>query len=69
SGPCQGFFMALLGTSEPRDLFVPTCTKEGRYEEVQCYAGECWCLDTSGKEVPGSRVQGEHPSTQNHRMA
>jgi len=46
---------------EPRDLFVPTCTKEGRFEEVQCYAGECWCLDTSGKEVPGSRVQGERP--------
>ncbi|KAM6126150.1 LOW QUALITY PROTEIN: thyroglobulin [Pterocles gutturalis] len=46
---------------EPRDLFVPTCTKEGRYEEVQCYAGECWCLDTSGKEVPGSRVQGKRP--------
>ncbi|KAF1530786.1 Thyroglobulin, partial [Eudyptula minor] len=46
---------------EQRDLFVPTCTKEGRYEEVQCYAGECWCLDTSGKEVPGSRVQGNHP--------
>lgn len=45
----------------PRDLFVPTCTKEGRYEEVQCYAGECWCLDTSGKEVPGSRVQGKRP--------
>ncbi|XP_009693931.1 PREDICTED: thyroglobulin, partial [Cariama cristata] len=46
---------------EPRDLFVPTCTKEGRYEEVQCYAGECWCLDTSGKEVPGSRFQGKRP--------
>ncbi|NXW95018.1 THYG protein, partial [Alopecoenas beccarii] len=46
---------------EPRDLFVPTCTKEGRYEEVQCYAGECWCLDTSGKEVPGSRVPGKRP--------
>uniref|UniRef100_A0A8C3DMA2 Thyroglobulin n=1 Tax=Corvus moneduloides TaxID=1196302 RepID=A0A8C3DMA2_CORMO len=46
---------------EPRDLFVPTCTKEGRYEEVQCYAGECWCLDTLGKEVPGSRRQGKHP--------
>uniref|UniRef100_A0A8C0AVV4 Thyroglobulin n=1 Tax=Buteo japonicus TaxID=224669 RepID=A0A8C0AVV4_9AVES len=46
---------------EPRDLFVPTCTKEGRYEEVQCYAGECWCLDTSGKEIPGSRVQGKRP--------
>uniref|UniRef100_A0A669PA57 Thyroglobulin n=1 Tax=Phasianus colchicus TaxID=9054 RepID=A0A669PA57_PHACC len=46
---------------EPRDLFVPRCTKEGRYEEVQCYAGECWCLNTSGKEVPGSRIQGERP--------
>ncbi|NWW95569.1 THYG protein, partial [Rhynochetos jubatus] len=46
---------------EPRDLFVPTCTKEGRYEEVQCYAGECWCLDTSGKEVPRSRVRGKRP--------
>ncbi|KAF2976319.1 hypothetical protein EK904_011311, partial [Melospiza melodia maxima] len=46
---------------EPRDLFVPTCTKEGRYEEVQCYAGECWCLDTLGKEVPGSRHRGKHP--------
>ncbi|XP_017594533.1 PREDICTED: thyroglobulin [Corvus brachyrhynchos] len=46
---------------ETRDLFVPTCTKEGRYEEVQCYAGECWCLDTLGKEVPGSRRQGKHP--------
>uniref|UniRef100_A0A8C0UU38 Thyroglobulin n=1 Tax=Cyanistes caeruleus TaxID=156563 RepID=A0A8C0UU38_CYACU len=46
---------------EPKDLFVPTCTKEGRYEEVQCYAGECWCLDTLGKEVPGSRIQGKRP--------
>ncbi|NXY86254.1 THYG protein, partial [Alcedo cyanopectus] len=46
---------------EPRDLFVPTCTKEGRYKEVQCYAGECWCLDTSGREIPGSRVQGKRP--------
>ncbi|KFQ37012.1 Thyroglobulin, partial [Mesitornis unicolor] len=48
-------------SEEPKDLFVPTCTKEGRYEEVQCYAGECWCLDTSGKQVPGSRVQGKRP--------
>ncbi|NXE89600.1 THYG protein, partial [Menura novaehollandiae] len=46
---------------EPRDLFVPTCTKEGRYEEVQCHAGECWCLDSLGKEVPGSRHQGKRP--------
>lgn len=48
-------------SEEPRVLFVPTCTKEGRYEEVQCYAGECWCLDTAGKEIPGSRSQGKRP--------
>ncbi|XP_071593034.1 thyroglobulin [Heliangelus exortis] len=48
-------------SEDPTDLFVPTCTPEGKYEEVQCYAGECWCLDTSDKEVPGSRVQGKRP--------
>ncbi|NXA51784.1 THYG protein, partial [Nothocercus julius] len=46
---------------ETTDLFVPTCTKEGRYEEIQCYAGECWCLDAQGKEIPDSRVQGKRP--------
>uniref|UniRef100_A0A8V5G9E0 Uncharacterized protein n=1 Tax=Melopsittacus undulatus TaxID=13146 RepID=A0A8V5G9E0_MELUD len=56
-GPCEVVKLALGSegcSEEQRDLFVPTCTKEGRYEEVQCYAGECWCLDTAGKEIPGS---------------
>uniref|UniRef100_A0A8C3I6K7 Thyroglobulin type-1 domain-containing protein n=1 Tax=Chrysemys picta bellii TaxID=8478 RepID=A0A8C3I6K7_CHRPI len=48
-------------TEQPTDLFVPTCTKEGRYEEVQCYEATCWCVDSRGKEVPGSRVLGKRP--------
>uniref|UniRef100_K7FB89 Thyroglobulin n=1 Tax=Pelodiscus sinensis TaxID=13735 RepID=K7FB89_PELSI len=48
-------------TEQPMDLFVPTCTKEGRYEEIQCYAGTCWCVDSRGKEVRGSRVLGKRP--------
>ncbi|XP_067387679.1 thyroglobulin [Emydura macquarii macquarii] len=48
-------------TEQPVDLFVPTCTEDGRYEEIQCYAAECWCVDSRGKEVPGSRVQGRQP--------
>uniref|UniRef100_A0A5F9DQ88 Thyroglobulin type-1 domain-containing protein n=1 Tax=Oryctolagus cuniculus TaxID=9986 RepID=A0A5F9DQ88_RABIT len=42
-------------------LFVPACTAEGSYEDVQCFAGECWCVDSGGKELPGSRVRGGPP--------
>lgn len=45
----------------PGSLFVPSCTAEGSYEEVQCFAGECWCVDSQGKELPGSRVRGGRP--------
>ncbi|XP_006830780.1 PREDICTED: thyroglobulin [Chrysochloris asiatica] len=45
----------------PRRLFVPSCTAEGSYEDVQCSAGECWCVDYRGQELPGSRVRGRRP--------
>ncbi|KAM5314931.1 thyroglobulin [Glossophaga mutica] len=45
----------------PGSLFVPSCTAEGAYEDVQCFAGECWCVDSQGKELPSSRVRGERP--------
>ncbi|KAL4842678.1 hypothetical protein H8958_015991 [Nasalis larvatus] len=45
----------------PERLFVPSCTTEGSYEDVQCFAGECWCVDSWGKELPGSRVRGGQP--------
>ncbi|KAF5915298.1 hypothetical protein HPG69_011763 [Diceros bicornis minor] len=45
----------------PGSLFVPSCTAEGSYEDVQCFAGECWCVDSRGKELPGSRVRGGRP--------
>ncbi|XP_077023848.1 thyroglobulin [Tamandua tetradactyla] len=45
----------------PRRLFVPSCTAEGSYDDVQCSAGECWCVDSQGKELPGSRVRGGRP--------
>eukprot|EP00070_Physeter_catodon_P049529 XP_028356423.1 thyroglobulin isoform X10 [Physeter catodon] len=45
----------------PGSLFVPSCTAEGRYKEVQCFAGECWCVDAQGQELAGSRVRGGQP--------
>ncbi|XP_057591090.1 thyroglobulin isoform X2 [Hippopotamus amphibius kiboko] len=45
----------------PGRLFVPSCTAEGSYEEVQCFAGECWCVDARGQELAGSKVRGGRP--------
>ncbi|XP_078297761.1 thyroglobulin isoform X1 [Panthera onca] len=45
----------------PGSLFVPLCSAEGGYEDVQCFAGQCWCVDSRGKELSGSRVRGGRP--------
>lgn len=38
--------------------YVPTCDSYGAYEPTQCHAGvgQCWCVDDSGAEIPGSRT-------------
>ncbi|XP_066570664.1 thyroglobulin [Amia ocellicauda] len=46
---------------DPSVLFVPQCTKSGQYEEVQCLGSECWCVDSQGREIPGSRSDGQRP--------
>uniref|UniRef100_UPI00398F4E46 thyroglobulin n=1 Tax=Pristiophorus japonicus TaxID=55135 RepID=UPI00398F4E46 len=43
------------------NLFVPKCTGDGRYEEVQCQGSDCWCVDGQGMEVPNSRIQDQRP--------
>lgn len=45
----------------PGSLFVPSCTAEGSYEDIQCFAGECWCVDSQGRELSNSRVTGGRP--------
>ncbi|XP_077127845.1 thyroglobulin [Ranitomeya variabilis] len=43
-------------------VFVPTCTKDGRYEEVQCVGSECWCVDEQGQEIQETRTKGQQPT-------
>ncbi|XP_053571924.1 thyroglobulin [Bombina bombina] len=43
------------------DTYVPSCTKDGRYEDIQCNKNECWCVDDQGKEIERSRRQGKRP--------
>ncbi|XP_075067568.1 thyroglobulin [Mixophyes fleayi] len=45
----------------PTGLFVPTCTKEGRYEQIQCSKSDCWCVDGQGQEIQGSRTRDKQP--------
>ncbi|KAM4026760.1 thyroglobulin [Anomaloglossus baeobatrachus] len=44
---------------KPDGVFIPTCTKDGRYEEVQCGRSECWCVDEQGHEIQGTKTKGQ----------
>ncbi len=39
--------------------YVPSCDAYGAYEALQCHAsiGQCWCVDSSGQEISGSRTE------------
>ncbi|XP_061909994.1 nidogen-2 [Entelurus aequoreus] len=38
--------------------FVPECDANGQYTPQQCHgsSGHCWCVDSQGKERPGTRT-------------
>ncbi|KAJ8321897.1 hypothetical protein KUTeg_000368 [Tegillarca granosa] len=52
--PCVFQFLknsiGLLGTYRPR------CDINGEFEQIQCHAVECWCVDSNGKEKADTRV-------------
>lgn len=45
----------------PSSLYVPQCTEDGQYQEIQCQSSECWCVDSNGLEVMDSRSTGSRP--------
>ncbi|KAL6488517.1 hypothetical protein MHYP_G00022580 [Metynnis hypsauchen] len=47
--------------ASPSSLYVPQCTEDGQYQAVQCQGSECWCVDSQGLEIAGSRSTGYRP--------
>ena len=46
-----------------RHPYVPSCRPDGEYQAAQCQrGGPCWCVDSRGQEIPGTRRRGEPPS-------
>ncbi|CAH2094330.1 unnamed protein product [Euphydryas editha] len=50
--------------NRPSWTWVPECKEDGTYESVQCRGSNkmCWCVDTAGNEIPGTRSTNSTPS-------
>ncbi|XP_074540315.1 thyroglobulin [Halichoeres trimaculatus] len=42
-------------------VFIPSCSPSGGFQEVQCQGAACWCVDSEGQEIQGSRTTGGRP--------
>lgn len=44
-------------------VFIPKCESDGSYSQVQCLntSRYCWCVDSMGKEIHGTRVRISRP--------
>ncbi|TKS82750.1 Thyroglobulin [Collichthys lucidus] len=45
---------------EASSVFVPSCETSGSFTSRQCQqGGQCWCVDPTGRELPGTRQHGD----------
>jgi hypothetical protein len=45
-------------------VFVPKCNPDGSFSQIQCLKASrvCWCVDSIGTELAGTRVRQRTPS-------
>lgn len=45
--------------TEAHSVYIPSCELGGAFSSRQCQqGGQCWCVDHTGQELPGTRQQG-----------
>lgn len=45
---------------EASSVFIPSCETSGYFSSRQCQqGGQCWCVDPTGREIPGTRQYGD----------
>uniref|UniRef100_A0A8U7NHW7 Nidogen 2 n=1 Tax=Corvus moneduloides TaxID=1196302 RepID=A0A8U7NHW7_CORMO len=59
---CERWRQSLLehyGGSPRGDQYVPQCDASGDFTPLQCHgdSGYCWCVEQSGREIPGTRSE------------
>ncbi|XP_071324918.1 thyroglobulin isoform X1 [Trachinotus anak] len=55
--PCEEERRAAM---EASSVFVPTCESGGPFTSKQCQrGGQCWCVNPTGRELPGTRQHGD----------
>ncbi|XP_054638043.1 thyroglobulin isoform X2 [Dunckerocampus dactyliophorus] len=45
--------------TEASNVLVPSCEEGGAFASKQCQQGQCWCVDPTGAELPGTRQHGD----------
>ena len=52
------------GRSNSKEVFIPSCTSDGNFAEVQCHkaSGYCWCVSKEGKPFPGTSSKNKKPN-------
>jgi len=51
SGRLEHFRFRCLTLKKP----LPECTEDGFFKEMQCEASRCWCVDSSGEMIEGTK--------------
>ncbi|XP_049641144.1 SPARC-related modular calcium-binding protein 2 [Suncus etruscus] len=48
---------------ELQHVFIPECSEDGSYSQVQChsYTGYCWCVTANGRPISGTAVAHKMP--------